>query len=437
MWARATPTILIFWQQSDRDEDVGEPLRRAEFAVVDVETTGLFARAYDRVIEIAIVSVDGDGEWLDEYATLVNPERDLGRTDIHGIRGSDVREAPRFEDILGDVSERLRGRVPVAHNARFDRDFLAAEFARCGHVLPEEDWLCTMQLGGAATGARRLGACCDALGISLSNAHSALDDACAAAAVLIACLGNRRLAVDVLPLLASATEAADVWPDVAPCGLCVRRGAVEPRRASFVTRLLDLLPDVSEAAAADARTAYLELLDRALEDRQLTAVEVDSLHELAGAWGLGRAMVESLHRRYFEELLRLARADDIVTDAERADLETVAAVLALPPIDVEAAAIEPSTLEGLPRAESLAGASVCFTGVSTCFVDGEALTRDRAELLARARGLVVKDAVTKALDLLVVADPDSLSGKAKKARAYGTRIMAERAFWHAVGVDVD
>jgi DNA polymerase-3 subunit epsilon len=37
----------------------------------------------------------------------------------------------------------------------------------------------------------------------------------------------------------------------------------------------------------------------------------------------------------------------------------------------------------------------------------------------------------------VVADPDTQGGKAKKARDYGTRIMAEVAFWRAVGLDVE
>ena len=55
----------------------------------------------------------------------------------------------------------------------------------------------------------------------------------------------------------------------------------------------------------------------------------------------------------------------------------------------------------------------------------------------RAAGLVVHEGVTKALDLLVVADPNSLSGKAAKARTYGTRIMAETAFWQAVGLTPD
>jgi DNA polymerase III subunit epsilon len=41
------------------------------------------------------------------------------------------------------------------------------------------------------------------------------------------------------------------------------------------------------------------------------------------------------------------------------------------------------------------------------------------------------------LDLLVVADPDSMSGKAKKAREYGIRIVAEPVFWSMMGVNVD
>jgi len=43
----------------------------------------------------------------------------------------------------------------------------------------------------------------------------------------------------------------------------------------------------------------------------------------------------------------------------------------------------------------------------------------------------------KKLDLLVLSDPDSLSGKARKAAKYGVRRVAERAFWPAIGVSID
>jgi DNA polymerase-3 subunit epsilon len=77
---------------------------------------------------------------------------------------------------------------------------------------------------------------------------------------------------------------------------------------------------------------------------------------------------------------------------------------------------------------------VCFTGALQARLDGQLVTRERAQALARAAGLVVHERVTKNLDLLVVADPNSLSGKAAKARTYGTRIIAEAAFWQAVGL---
>jgi DNA polymerase-3 subunit epsilon len=47
------------------------------------------------------------------------------------------------------------------------------------------------------------------------------------------------------------------------------------------------------------------------------------------------------------------------------------------------------------------------------------------------------ESVTKKLDLLVIADPHTQSGKAKKARQYGVRIMHEPVFWKAIGVSVE
>lgn len=51
-------------------------------------------------------------------------------------------------------------------------------------------------------------------------------------------------------------------------------------------------------------------------------------------------------------------------------------------------------------------------------------------------GLTVLPRVTKKLDLLVMDEPDSMSGKAKQAREYGVRLIAETAFWEIIGVEV-
>lgn len=47
------------------------------FVVIDCETTGL--GKYDRVLEVAAVTVNSDTlEVVDEYDTLINPQRDVG-----------------------------------------------------------------------------------------------------------------------------------------------------------------------------------------------------------------------------------------------------------------------------------------------------------------------------------------------------------------------
>ena len=88
-------------------------------------------------------------------------------------------------------------------------------------------------------------------------------------------------------------------------------------------------------------------------------------------------------------------------------------------------------------AEDLAAKSVCFTGTIMSTVQGEVITRAYAKRLAEQAGLVPKTGVSKGLDLLVIADPDSMSGKAKKARDYGVRIIAEREFWGMIGIVVN
>ena len=55
------------------------------------------------------------------------------------------------------------------------------------------------------------------------------------------------------------------------------------------------------------------------------------------------------------------------------------------------------------------------------------------ETLAAEHGMLVKKGVTKSLDILVCADPDTMSSKGRKAREYGVRIIAEPAFFKMLG----
>jgi len=416
------------------------------YAALDVETTGFSPRRGDRVVEIAVVRMAPDGTIEDEFATLVDPERDVGPTHVHGIRASDLVGAPRFADIVGDVAERMREAVLVAHNSRFDLSFLRAEFERAGFELPPWPTLCTLHLAFAhlALPSRRLTDCCQAFGVPLPNAHTALDDARAAGQVLLCFLRSAREQGlrDLRALGCEPTTFPSIpWPPISPSGRSLLRGsstatALEqepPYLAMLVERLSPI--DTGDADLA----AYLGLLDRVLEDRRVTEAEAGALLAAAEEWGLDRDDAERAHRRYLVALCEVALIDGQVSATERADLETVRRLFGLEEDALEEALATAASGAGdaAVSVDRLAGKTVCFTGTLTGCLHGEPITREQAHELAETVGLVAQDRVTKDLDILVVADPHTKSGKAQAARRYGIRIMAEAAFWRAIGAQVE
>ena len=121
------------------------PVLASELLIfVDLETTGAnFAN--DRIIEIGFVEVDQNG--IREWSSLVNP-RVLISEFITGLTGIDtamVSSAPSFEQLAPTVLEKLRGRLFIAHNARFDYTFLKREFKRLGVDFRAPN-LCTVKL---------------------------------------------------------------------------------------------------------------------------------------------------------------------------------------------------------------------------------------------------------------------------------------------------
>lgn len=115
-----------------------------DYAVVDVETTGLSSA--DRLVQVAITHLDASGAVVDEWSSLLNPERHPGPVHVHGITPDRLASAPRFMDVADEIAKRLQGRILVAHNARFDHDMLAHEFDRLGLTSPSDRRLCTRNL---------------------------------------------------------------------------------------------------------------------------------------------------------------------------------------------------------------------------------------------------------------------------------------------------
>jgi DNA polymerase III subunit epsilon len=384
------------------------------YAVIDLETTGLRTSWHDRVVEVAVVRLDAYGRVVDEWCSLVNPGRDMGPQEIHGISAAEARRAPLFADVAGAVGARLAGRTVVAHNLAFDGPFLAAEFGRLGLTVPlaGDRGLCTMRLARhfLPAAGRSLAACRAAAGLPPHRAHSALHDARAAADLLALYL---RMAGDPPPWPAPVDEA---WPTLPAAGAGpVSRRRPGEREPHFLTRLVDRLP-----RSADPRgDSYLDLLDRALVDRHISASEADDLIAVADRFDLSRADVEHLHRGYLAGLAVVALEDGVVTAAERHDLDGVAVLLGLPTAAVDEALAAPAPARD--QWQLHVGDLVVFTGATSP-------PREDWQREAVAAGLTVGDNVTRKTRLLIAADPDSMSGKAKKARQCGVPIVHPVAY---------
>jgi DNA polymerase-3 subunit epsilon len=164
------------------------PLPR--FAVVDVETSGLSSRRH-HVLQVGVVIVEPDGSLGAEWSSLVRlrwPWSRVGPRKVHGITRRALRGAPKGDEVMHELADRLDGSVFAAHNAAFDAEFLERAARRHGVTLdlwPRAD---TLWLSRALDPDRQLTHglvdVCTRYGITIDRHHDALEDARATAAVL-------------------------------------------------------------------------------------------------------------------------------------------------------------------------------------------------------------------------------------------------------------
>jgi DNA polymerase-3 subunit epsilon len=186
---------------SEWDESMA--LTRIPWVCLDTETTGRDA-AVDRVIEVGAVVIEA-GQVVSRQSWLIDPGCPIPAeaSAVHGISDDDVRGAPPFEQVAGELLTVLEGRLPLAYNAEFDRGFLFAEFARAavdGQAAPalrdEVTWLDPLDWARELLKdqkSRALGEVCARLGITLEQAHRASADAEAAGQVLVAFTKDERV----------------------------------------------------------------------------------------------------------------------------------------------------------------------------------------------------------------------------------------------------
>ncbi|MFE4658963.1 DEDDh family exonuclease [Streptomyces hydrogenans] len=240
--------------------DIPRPDYAHDWALVDVETSGLVPRR-DRILSVAVLTFGPDGTQTGEFSTLVNPGCDPGPVHVHGLTPERLAGAPTFDQVAERVGALLRDRVLVAHNAQFDYDFLAHEFARARLHLPVAQRLCTLALNRRVeppTDDLSLASLAAHYGVPQTRAHDALDDTRVLAGIFRASLTEAARLDLPLPLVPCPPRQDPQFAPNPPKTPCAFRnpGRLEPGGP--------LVQGMKIAITGETTTARAELVGRSV-----------------------------------------------------------------------------------------------------------------------------------------------------------------------------
>lgn len=178
------------WQSTF--QELGTPLSKVRFVVLDLETSGGAPHLGAAITEIGAVKIMG-GEVLDTFSTLVNPRHPIPSyiTQLTGIDDALVNDSPPIESVLPDLFDFLGDEetVFVAQNAPFDLSFLKFAASLHGYKWPAFRVLDTAILARRVLTRDeapncKLGTLAQVFGAEITPNHRALDDAKATVDVL-------------------------------------------------------------------------------------------------------------------------------------------------------------------------------------------------------------------------------------------------------------
>lgn len=122
---------------------------RKEIVAFDLETTGINTQTA-RILSIAIQVLDTQLNTIDEFYSLVCPDRNPQNYDIeptaftaHGITKEMVADAPTLQELLPTIKNYFEDRDILTYNGNtFDLELLNYELQRLGTYLPVKGKIC-------------------------------------------------------------------------------------------------------------------------------------------------------------------------------------------------------------------------------------------------------------------------------------------------------
>lgn len=162
------------------------------FAIVDIETTGLSAY-YHKITEIAALRYK-NGRVVKRFSSLINPEVPISRfiTRLTGIDNKMVKDEPTIDKVIPKFHSFLGDSVFVAHFATFDYKFLDHALEKNKGMNLRNHKLCTCRLARRLLPQlprKNLASLCEHFGINNAAEHRAKGDVMATARIFHNFLG--------------------------------------------------------------------------------------------------------------------------------------------------------------------------------------------------------------------------------------------------------
>jgi DNA polymerase-3 subunit epsilon len=234
--------------------------------VLDTETTGLSWDKGNRVVEIGCVELVERRPSGRRFHRYLRPDCDFepGAQEVTGLTLEFLADKPRFEEIVDEFLDFIRGAELVIHNAAFDVGFLDSELqkcgAHCGRVGDHARVLDTLGLARERFPGQRnsLDALCKRFSVDNSHRelHGALLDAQLLTEVYLALTAGQGDLAFALPESVSRREAA-AGPQASPALLRVQRASAEEEalhraRLERIAKGGKLLWELAAAVAPEA-----------------------------------------------------------------------------------------------------------------------------------------------------------------------------------------
>ena len=120
-------------------------LSDAEFCIVDIETNGSNLEKH-QIIEIAALKIK-NGKIIDSFESLVKTKRiNPIISELTGIYPDDTKDAPELAPVMYSFKEFLGDAVFVAHDVKFDYNFISGSLEKVGLESLLNRSLCTLAL---------------------------------------------------------------------------------------------------------------------------------------------------------------------------------------------------------------------------------------------------------------------------------------------------